>query len=542
MSLPVPRAAKQAFARGRSLVAGFVPAERERRQQLLARRTETEQQLRALAETGTKAFPGPVLVDGTWDNPNYWYRVTLLRAALGLANGRETALLGPHSRDAVRGAVRRLGFNAVRDLTRSPLSRREAVTQAGDLLAGVREPGDLLRLDLPHGLPAAIVYDGMLKRLRQATVEPSAPGLREMLAEALQASAAASALFDDVKPEMVVLSHAINFGCGAMAWEAARRGVPAVVAYGNYGVPRFWKIRAPEDVFDSVNRPTGADLDALSPTAADWLAALGRSYLGRRLSGQTDDIGARYAYARRTGETSRAGMCAAFGWNPDLPIVAVYASNWFDFPHGCGMSSFVDYLDWLKVTLDGAKANAGVNWLFKAHPCDEWYGGITLSDLMQDRAAPHVRLAPTSWNGAAVMQAADAVVTVLGTAGLEYAALGKATLAADRGWYHDSGFCLWPRTRAEYVAALARPWWKDLDPVQTRRRAEVFAGWYFCAPEWQLGGQLADDSEQNRLYERYPSFLADNAAMIARETALVSEWWRAPHRHYHVWKMLESLA
>jgi hypothetical protein len=533
------RAAKRLAAAGRNYAAGLMPAERARRQHVLAMRAATERRLGALS-ANAGAVDGPVLYDCTWDNPNYWYRVSLLRTSIGRA-GREVAVIGPHSRAAVRGTISRLGFGEARDLTDFPLSRHAAERAADALLRHAREPADLLRLELPNGLPPQIVYDGILKRLRHATVDPSLPAVRDLLAEALQFAAAASRLFDEVQPRLVVLSHAINFSCGSMAWEAARRGIPAVVAYGNYGVPRFWKINRPDDIFDSVNRPTGADLDALPPALAEKLAQMGRDYLQKRLSGQTDDIGARYAYARKTATTGREHMCSTFGWDPAKPIAAVYASNWFDFPHGCGMSSFVDFLDWLKVTLAAAVDNADVNWLFKAHPCDEWYSGVTLSDLMQDRSAPHVRLASTAWNGATVMQTADAVVTVLGTAGLEYSVLGKPALAADRGWYHDAGFCLWPQTRETYIAALARPWWKELDLAETRRRAEVFAGWYFCAPEWQNSFMLPDDSEQDRLYERLPAFLDGNADLVSREVALTATWWRSDSRHYHVWKMREGL-
>ena len=531
---------RRLVAAGRNSAAGLHPVERARRRRVADLREATETQLAALARNASAACEGPVLVDCTWDNPNYWYRLSLLRAAIGTP-GNEVAVIGAHSRAKAHDTIRRLGLGETIDLTQFPLTNAAARIMAGELLRDAHEPADMLRLELPGGLPPEIVYDGMLKRLRHATVDPKLPEVRDLLAEALQYAAAAERIFDEVKPRLALLSHAINFSCGALAWEAARRGIPAVIVYGNYGVPRFWKILSPEDIFDSVNRPTSDELDALSPAQSDHLADLGRTYLARRLSGQTDDIGARYAYASKTATISRESMCETFGWDPALPIVSVYASNWFDFPHGCGMSSFVDFLDWLKVTLHAAEQNSSVNWLFKAHPCDEWYGGITLSDLMQDRSAPHVRLAPTAWNGATVMQTADAVVTVLGTAGLEYSALGKATLAADRGWYNDSGFCLWPQSREDYIAALAKPWWDQLDLESSRKRAEVFAGWYFCAPDWQAEWSLPDDSEQDRLYEIYPSFLDDGAAAIQREASLVSDWWQSDSRHYHVWKMLDSL-
>src|SRR5262249_49757184 len=39
-------------------------------------------------------FKGAVLVDGMWDNPNYWIRYALFRAAVGFAGGREVGVVG----------------------------------------------------------------------------------------------------------------------------------------------------------------------------------------------------------------------------------------------------------------------------------------------------------------------------------------------------------------------------------------------------------------------------------------------------------------
>ena len=39
-------------------------------------------------------FKGAVLVDAMWDNPNYWIRYALFRAAVGSAGGREVGMVG----------------------------------------------------------------------------------------------------------------------------------------------------------------------------------------------------------------------------------------------------------------------------------------------------------------------------------------------------------------------------------------------------------------------------------------------------------------
>jgi hypothetical protein len=481
------------------------------------------------------------MVDGTWDNPNYWFRYSLLRSALGLASSQEVGVIGPYARRAVAGTFEQFDIKAVCDITQSPLSPSEARLAARRLLARTREPSDILRWELPEQLPASIIYDGILKRQRSATVDLRDSDLVGVVAEALQAIAAVTSLLEQRRPSLVVLSHAINFHCGALAWGAARRGIPAIVIYGNYGVPRFWKIHKPEDLVDCVGSPTAEGIDSLAPAAAELLTSRGRRYLSARFSGQTADIGALYAYQRRRDHIERAELCRRFGWDPRKRIVAVYASNWFDFPHGCGMTQFTDFLDWLNATITTASEATHVNWLFKAHPCDEWYGGVTLSDLLKVDAPPHIRLADLGWNGAALMQAVDAVVTVLGTAGLEFAALGKPVLVADRGWYHDAGFVVWPRTRDEYLAALRRNWWEQLDPTEQKRRADIFAGWYFGYPEWQGGLLLHDDSEQGILYSDYLPMLAAERPTLAREIDSIKRWWRSPHRHYHVWKVAEEI-
>jgi len=227
-----------------------------------------------------------------------------------------------------------------------------------------------------------------------------------------------------------------------------------------------------------------------------------------------------------------------FGWDPDLAIVGVYASNWFDFPHPCGMTHFRDFLDWTEATLSVAQRRRGVNWLFKAHPCDQWYGGVTLADLMPRlEAGGHVQLAPTDWNGSAVLEAMDAIVTYHGTIGIEAAAVGKPVLVADRGWYHDAGFVTWPRSREEYVELLAGDWWKSVDLHATRRRAQVFAGWYFGRPAWQQDFVLDDDSTQRAIYARLPRLFAENGAALRREIETIRAWFDSDQRHYHTFKM-----
>ena len=495
---------------------------------------------RVLAQLPSTASPAAacVLVDAMYDNPNYWIRYGLLRASLGLSRAREIGVLGAYRARECRRTLERLGVSDVVRITDLKEGRGAHRAEAARLLARTGTADDILGWRLPDDFPPDFVYDGLLKRQRAAVVDLEDPRLLGYVAEALASIAASRRLLDDHPAELVVLSHAVNFQFASLAWLALKRGIPALLAQGFYGVSRFTKLARPEDLYDTIDRPTGRDLMQLGPGRAERLATTGRAYLDERWSGRTDDLGALYAFQRASEMPTRERIADRFGWDAERPIIAVYASNWFDFPHPCGMTHFRDFLDWMRVTLDAAIGNRRVNWLFKAHPCDAWYGGVTLSDLLPPLDAhPHVRLVPTEWNGSALLRAVDGLVTVHGTAGVEFAAARKPVLVADRGWYHDAGFVRWPRSRAEYLEALATDWWKDLDLDATAHRAQVFAGWYFTRPAWHGGFVLEDDPRQAAIYRTAPRLLVDHPAALARELATIAEWFASPHRHYHTYKM-----
>jgi hypothetical protein len=205
------------------------------------------------------------------------------------------------------------------------------------------------------------------------------------------------------------------------------------------------------------------------------------------------------------------------------------------------MTQFRDFLDWTEATFAVARESSQFNWLFKPHPAEDWFGGVGLADIMKRMgSAPHIAVSDKSWNNTYLLNSVDALVTYHGTAGIEFASLGKPVLVPDRGKYDDCGFVRVASSRAEYLSLLTQPWWRELDRHDVRRRAEVFAGWWFCAPASQRAFLLADDSRQDELYNIIPQLLANNRAEVAHEIETLSEWWALGHRYYHTWKMARS--
>jgi len=542
LPVPIADAARAAWGEGVDFVRRFDPAYRHSQAEIARNRDAALARMRDLGCDTAAAFSGTVLIDGSWYNPNYWWRLTLLRRALGTSKAREVGFLGRYQQRASRKTMRDLGVGAFVRYADFRPGNADARRQAEALVAAAAGPDDVGKWQLPDGYPAACAYDTFLKNLRTAEVDPRDPRLPALVCELLVSLEASKRLLDAVKPTLVVLSSAINFDCGTLAWIAAQRGIPVVALYGCFGVARFWKVLPGDGIFRPLDGLTAAEMDALPAPVAQALADVGRDYIRKRLAGQTTDHGAVYAFGVSDQKIDRAALAEQFGWDPAKPIVAVYAANWFDYPKSFGASQFRDFLDWIAFTLEQAAANRDVNWLFRPHPCDEWYGGITLDDLVSDRGLPNVRLSPKRWNGAAVMAIADGVVTMHGTAAIEYSCLGKPALIADQGWYDRSGFAVASADRAAYKAALLKCDWLGIDMQERQRRAEIFAGWFFGHPDWQGRLLVDDDFRQNKLWADFLPLIAANGPALAAECDAIAAWYRAPASHLHSFKMRRSAA
>ena len=478
---------------------------------------------------------GPVLVDAMWHNPNWWVRYGLLRSALGLERVRQVGVLGEFNQEASHPMLKRMGMEPLLlDDFRAPIGEFER--RAGELLASVCTRDDLLALVLPNDFPAAALYDWLLKRHRSATVDLAHPRLQGDIARALQTIDAGDRLVGHIHPTLVVVSHSVSVDYTALSWAAIGRGIPVVVGHGEYGLCRYWKVRRPSDLPMRANVPTARDLDALSSVQRQSLHAVGSGYLDRRMAGAARDLGSKYAFGSAK-KLDRGTIHRLFGWVDDRPLIAVYSMSWFDFPHIYGGLWFTDPLDWVKATIERISGIDSVHWLLRPHPCDAWYKGMTLADLLPKDMPAHVGLSPLGWDGADVGRAVDGLVTLYGTAGIELAALGKPVLVGGPAWYDQCGFVKCPRSRNEYLQLLGAEWWNDIDREVVAEQAKLFAGWHFCAPDWQGGFMLPDDSEQDAIYPQLPELLASNVEEMHREITTIRAWWEAGSPGYHSFKM-----
>jgi len=197
-----------------------------------------------------------------------------------------------------------------------------------------------------------------------------------------------------------------------------------------------------------------------SPEAAERLkqgrSGLARRFIGQPLNGDITDTF--FVYGADAEKVSREEFCSRMGLCPEKKIVVVFCNVVTDGIFNARRRLFRDNQLWLRHVLQQAVCCDGVSWVFKRHPSDSWYGTASVLDDELNRLSEipdHVKAFPPNIASSSLHTIADAVFTVNGTCGMEYAALGVPVIVAAEAFYSDLGMCIEPRSTDEFDKLIA---------------------------------------------------------------------------------------
>jgi len=469
-----------------------------------------------------------VIADGMWNNPNHFLRLRLFIEALSQQGSgfRLLGVLRTRADQRERRAMERIGFHEFLYIDEDDEFTTEGfLVDADRLLSSVSSHTEILDIKLPHGLPAYVAYDTVLKRARDPQPPINHPLWRETLAQTLRNLAIYAREFERRKVTHVALSHAWKSEFGALIWLSIKRRIPSYHLMGFVEAMRIRRFRSHEDYRNPVEHLPIRTFNALPDLVRAELSILGTAGLERRIEGGVgSDINATYAFRPefRIDERTRARM--ALVGNDKRPIAVVYAHVWFDFPHTFDMSNFTDFRDWMELTLANVCTNKDVMWLIKPHPTEEWYGGFRLADLVC-KLPPHVNLLPLDTDNKTILTAADCVVTVHGTVSLEAAALGLPVILADRSYFSDWGFGHVAHDRLDYLRLLGMAGRLAAPSLVERDRARAAFALALAEPPIETGAlQMSCDGFGSALYREIICRVLSKTDVLAKESRRVSRF------------------
>jgi len=488
-------------------------------------------------------FKGRVIIDGTFDNPNFWYRLIMTIRSIGFVDEQLIGILGPHNRFTCKNSLKNIGVSEFVDLVPNDEELDINKKIASSILTEVKTDKDFLDFKFPYNFPSEFVYDHILKKQRGAEIDFKHPKLVDDIGYVLAALNKSFKMFEEYKPELIVMAHCVGW-YAAVTWAAICNGKESIVLFGDTGLSRFWRIKKKEDLFSFV--------DCASPElfkkyienkgVKERLSEKGEVEIQGRFQCRTSNLGSYYAFKKRDQKVTRREICENNNWDSKKTIVSVFSSNWFDFPHTYGMKNFLNFKDWIDLTLEIAKERKDINWIFKGHPVDEWYGGVTLEDLVSVSGAENITFANKTWNGVALMDAVDGIVTCHGTVGIEAPSRGIPVLNADKSFYEKLGFTTASSSREEYVRNLKSDWWKNLEVGDMKEKSKIFAGTYWGKTSWQKKLILDDDSEMWKLYKTNKRIFREcYNSEIKLEMNSIRDWFYSDFSHLNTYKLYRDL-
>jgi hypothetical protein len=209
----------------------------------------------------------------------------------------------------------------------------------------------------------------------------------------------------------------------------------------------------------------------------DHLCVEAKESLRQRLDSEIGQIDAKKAYCGRV--YTRADLGQALGLNCAEKIVFILAHVFSDAPHLSSAMLHADYFQWLASTLNVCAKSKNVQWVIKPHPSSVIYGENGLVEKMvADIKSNNIHICPADLNTKSLSLCADALVTVHGTAGLEYSCLGIPAVLAGQPFYSGFGFTIEPDSIEDYEERLLNI--HDvgrLSDDQIRAALEVYSIW-----------------------------------------------------------------
>lgn len=483
--------------------------------------------------SGEINFGKNFLVDGHFYNYGYFYRLQLIRKAIKSYKYNEIGIVWNYNRRKCSSFLKNVGIKNIKKINNEISS--DLLYKSELIYSKLSRAEDILDLEFPFGVPSEQFYDYILKKQMLAKVDIHDPNISFYIAEYLNSIRFAEKLIDEFNPEKVFMSHAISVPCTPLCWIAPQKGIQVFTLFGQFGVPRFIKFKKPEDINIGIDSPMPEQLDKLNKNQNEFLYSLGDKYLSERILGRTNDISGNLAFG-----SSFEDFSDHIKNKNNKQIIAVYSSNWFDCPHAFGMKRFRDFEDWIITTYKAALENTNYIWIFRPHPGEEWYGGVELKDILPEKLPDNIFILPKNFSGNSIMKLADGLVTYHGTGGIEYAACGKPVLVADKGWYHENGFVIYPSSRSDYIDILRSNWTENIEREKISRTAKIFSGLYFCIPQWQKNLIMPDDCYNKELEKMIIDNLEKKDACFNTEIECLRNWIDSDYSGYHTYKMLNE--
>ena len=335
----------------------------------------------------------------------------------------------------------------------------EVDAEVRSLYDALAEPEDILQLEYKGLLIGDLVYDlSMRNGYWQATVWRIDDRVYDTLVKVVSMLLALDYISHKYEVRAALSSHTVGFS-GLLIRYFANQQVESYCGVAGGPIRKYYSFNGKSLTYrDTISKPW-LDNIMRDDEAKKLLLSKANKYIEDRLAGVLkDDLDSKRAFAKTKREyTSKEEFCRKYELSIDKPCVFVMLHAFNDFPHHFERNIFIDYYRWFIETLKIVRDVDSVNWIFKEHPSSEFYpNDANLNGIFELCDEPHILFLSRDsfFNSSSLCYIAHAVVTCLGTAGLEFSCFGVPAIIAGDNWYSGQGICYEPQTYQAYRKLL----------------------------------------------------------------------------------------
>ncbi len=413
--------------------------------------------------------------------------------------------------------------------------------KAVQLLGEVKNVDDFLNLKLNEISLGKVVYDNYLRSSGFGTLERVNCRAFEGLVTSIGYLEYLENIFQAGNFPVLVQAERQFIPSGLVCQTALKH---KTVIFSRGGGPTTFtlcRFDALDQYYNNTHRSTQELFDYIYNNYRKEAVRGGGEHINRRFSGEPahyDIPDAALAFKKGDERLTREEFCRRLSWDPQKPIVGIMANNLIDGVFTDNWELFRDYLTWFRETAKAIRNIDHVQWFIKPHPTDVLYKIRTSIKSEYERLAgdcPHIRFFPEGVSGSSIGDFADAILTVRGSAGIEYSCLGIPCVIAGESLYSGLGFTHEPKTQEEYFKILRNiDKLKRLTPEQVER-AKTFAYIYGVLSrvkaEYLPHSSPFGDDDEKLIWENAAEILAAIKPQDDRLGAMAKIQIQRKHRH-----------
>lgn len=483
---------------------------------------------------------GQILIEGFWDNPHHWLRSIMIRNAIAYKYGSDLIGLYNHQiKLSTLILLKSLVKNNLIKISSQPSKKEYFKKKAENYLTSSKTLKNFVKSSLDFNYPAFYFYDGFLKKYDLGTFDISHPQLINELAECLENLSFYNDLLKEKKINAVIVSHLITVKFSVLCWMMLSKKIPIFYTFYSNNNMTIQKITKVSDMLKpTFDFPTRQELLNLDEEKKTHFLKKGENYLKEKR--KNGEITIFNAYKEMNSKyKNKKDFLKLNNFEIDKPLVVILGPCFPDFPNFYGTNWFIDYVEWIRCTLDTVKNVKNINWALKPHPAEIGLGMARLKNIFKEKDLPtNVKYWPEDASSTEAFEFSDLVITARGSSSIIYGVEGKKVISATNSIYSQFKMGININSEEEYKNKLLdmTNLLKEKFEFKDIELSKIFVGIYLAEETNDLNFPYGFYSQ--KLYRDINHFIKKNSNKISEEINLIRLWENTDHDRYNTYKRI----